>query len=505
MPMDFREYGYYMAYIFFAGLLFLLYKYFTSLHKNQDKLARLALFPEQNPNPVIEINFKGEATYMNPAALKRFPGMMEKGLDHPLFEKMRSSLDALKDNENFICEIELGSEIFEQKIYTIGESKLWRIYSSDITAQKQIEKKLANLALFPMQNPNPVIEVDLNGKITYMNPAALNRFPDMQEMALAHPLFNSIRGLIPVFRSHEMQTFKCEIVVGEETYEQKVYAIPHENILRIYSSDVSERKRNEELIQKKNKDITDSINYARRLQYAILPDDKTVSSSLPESFFLYKPKDIVSGDFYWFHKKANSNMSVLAAVDCTGHGVPGAFMSMIGNFHLSSTVIDQGIADPSEILSILDKKVCAALKQESEEAVTKDGMEVSLCVIDHDELKIHFVSAMRPLYILKKGELVELKGNKFSIGGFMPDKKFTTHSVQLDRGDTFYLTSDGYADQTGGDAGKKFMSRKLKELLASIQHHTMNEQKEILEDTFEKWKGEYDQVDDVMVIGVRMV
>jgi serine phosphatase RsbU (regulator of sigma subunit) len=418
---------------------------------------------------------------------------------------MKSNLHSLRNNENFNCEIELGAEIFEQKIYTIGEGKLWRIYSSDITAQKQIEKKLANLALFPEQNPNPVIELDLNGKISYMNPATVNRFPDLKELSLSHPLFDSIRDLVPKFRNNELQTFKGEIVVGEETYEQKVYAIPQSNILRVYSSDVSERKRNEELIRKKNKDITDSINYARRLQYAILPDEKVVASGLPESFFLYKPKDIVSGDFYWFHKKASSNMSILAAVDCTGHGVPGAFMSMIGNFHLSSIVIDQGITDPAEILSLLDKKVCIALRQESEEAVTKDGMEVSLCMIDHDKLEIHFVSAMRPLYIFRKGEFVEIKGNKFSIGGFMPDKKFTSHTVQLDHGDTFYLTSDGYADQTGGDMGKKFMSRKLKELLASIQEHSMDDQKKILEEAFEKWKGNYEQVDDVMLIGVKML
>jgi serine phosphatase RsbU (regulator of sigma subunit) len=501
----FGEYGYYIAGISFAGLLFFLYKYLRTLHKDQDKLARLALFPEQNPNPVIEINFDGNATYMNPAALKRFPDMKKMGLEHPLFQKMRSNMDSLKNNESFNCEIELGAEIYEQKIYTIGESKLWRIYSSDISAQKQIERKLANLALFPEQNPNPVIEVDLTGKISYMNPATSRRFPDMQELALLHPLFDKIRDLIPAFRNNELQTFNCEIVVGEETYEQKVYAIPQSNILRVYSSDVSERKRNEELIRRKNKDITDSINYARRLQYAILPDDKIISSCLPESFFLYKPKDIVSGDFYWFHHKSNSDICVLAAVDCTGHGVPGAFMSMIGNFHLNSTVVDQEITDPAEILTTLDRKVCKVLRQESEEAATKDGMEISLCIIDTKKREVDFVSAMRPLYLIRNKELTEIKGNKFSIGGYMPDKAFATHKLTLNPGDTFYLTSDGFADQTGGDAGKKFMSKKLKELLIEIQPHSMVKQKIMLEEAFERWRVEHAQVDDVLIIGVRMV
>jgi serine phosphatase RsbU (regulator of sigma subunit) len=504
MQGHFGEYGYYIAGALFAGLLFFLYKYLRTLHKDQDKLARLALFPQQNPNPVIEINFDGEVTYMNPAALKRFPDMKEKGLEHPLFQKMRSELSSLRNNESFNCEIELGTEIYEQKIYTIGESKLWRIYSSDITAQKQIEKKLANLALFPEQNPNPVIEVDLSGKVTYMNPAAIKRFPDMQESALTHPLFDSIRDLIPKFRSNELQTFKCEIVVGQETYEQKVYAIPHSNILRVYSSDVSERKRNEDLIRRKNKDITDSINYARRLQYAILPDERIINSCLPESFVMYKPKDIVSGDFYWFHHKSNSDSCMLAAVDCTGHGVPGAFMSMIGNFHLNSTVVDQRISEPAEILATLDKKVCKVLKQESEEAATKDGMEISLCVIDTKKREINFVSAMRPLYIIRNKELMEIKGNKFSIGGYMPNKIFATHKLTLDPADTFYLTSDGFADQTGGDSGKKFMSKKLKELLMEIQPYSMTKQKMMLEEAFERWKGEHPQVDDVLVIGVRM-
>jgi serine phosphatase RsbU (regulator of sigma subunit) len=504
MQGHFGEYGYYIAGILFAGLLFFLYKYLRTLHKDQDKLARLALFPQQNPNPVIEINFDGEVTYMNPAALKRFPDMKKKGLEHPLFQKMRSELSSLRNNESFNCEIELGTEIYEQKIYTIGESKLWRVYSSDITAQKQTERKLANLALFPEQNPNPVIEVDIRNKITYMNPAALSRFPDMAEAGLSHPLFDTIRDELPRFRNNEIQSLQCEIVVGNETYEQKVYAIPNGNILRVYSSDVSERKRNEETIRKKNKDITDSINYARRLQYAILPDEKIITSCLPESFFLYKPKDIVSGDFYWFHHKGNSDTCILAAVDCTGHGVPGAFMSMIGNFHLNGTVIDQGITDPAEILSTLDRKVCAVLKQESEDAITKDGMEISLCVIDTKKREVNFVSAMRPLYIIRNNELLEIKGNKFSIGGYMPDKTFATHKLTLNAGDTFYLTSDGFADQTGGEAGKKFMSKRLKELLMEIQPHSMTNQKMMLEEIFEKWKGEYSQVDDVLVIGVRM-
>jgi len=177
---------------------------------------------------------------------------------------------------------------------------------------------------------------------------------------------------------------------------------------------------------------------------------------------------------------------------------------MIGSFHLHSTIVDKGITDPAEILSTLDKKVCTVLKQESEEAATKDGMEISLCVIDTRKREVDFVSAMRPLYIFKDKGLLEIKGNKFSIGGYMPDKVFATHKLTLNAGDTFYLTSDGFADQTGGDAGKKFMSKKLKELLMSIQTQPMNEQKIILEDAFEKWRGEHAQVDDVLIIGVRM-
>jgi serine phosphatase RsbU (regulator of sigma subunit) len=505
MQDSFSEYGYYIAGLFLAGLLFFIYKYLNSLHKNQAKLSSLALFPEQNPNPVIEVSFKGEVTYLNPAALKRFPDLLSKGLEHPLFEKIKSNLSNDAVNENFNCEIELGKEIYEQKVYTLREARLWRVYSSDITVQKQTERKLANLALFPAQNPNPVVEVDLSDKITYMNPAAESRFPGMKDSGLQHPLFDVIREMLPRFRNNELQTLQCEITVGEEIYEQKVYAIPNGNILRVYSSDISERKRNEETIRRKNKDITDSINYARRLQYSILPDDKAITASLPESFIFYKPKDIVSGDFYWFDKDDHSERCILAGVDCTGHGVPGAFMSMIGYFHLNSTVAEQETMDPGEILSVLDKKVCRVLKQESEEAITKDSMEISLCVIDPKKREVQFAGAMRPLYLIQNKELLEIKANKFSIGGYMPDKKFTTHKLSINPGDTFYLSSDGFADQTGGEAGRKFMSRKLKELLISIQSHPMAEQKKILEKTFEEWKGENAQVDDVLLIGVRMV
>jgi serine phosphatase RsbU (regulator of sigma subunit) len=504
MKNTFSEYGFYIAALFLAGLLFFLFKYLRSLHKNQAKLANLALFPEQNPNPVIEISFKGEVTYMNPAALKRFPDMKEQGLDHPLFANIRSGLHHSGGDENFRSEIELADRIYEQKVYTLSESKLWRVYSSDITVQKQTERKLANLALFPAQNPNPVIEVDLNDKITYMNPAAESSFPDMKQAGLQHPLFDVIREMLPKFRNNELQTMQCEIAVGEEIYEQKVYAIPNGNILRVYSSDISERKRNEETIRRKNKDITDSINYARRLQYSILPDDKVISSALPGSFILYKPKDIVSGDFYWFHKEEDSDKCILASVDCTGHGVPGAFMSIIGYFHLNGTVTDHNITEPGEILSVLNKSVCKVLKQESEDATTKDSMEISLCVIDTVKRELQFASAMRPLYLIQNGELLEIKGNKFSIGGYMPEKRFTSHTLTLNAGDTFYMTSDGFADQTGGDSGRKFMSKKFKDLLLSIQAHSMADQKVILEKAFEEWKGDHGQVDDVLVIGVRM-
>ena len=219
-------------------------------------------------------------------------------------------------------------------------------------------------------------------------------------------------------------------------------------------------------------DIKDSINYAERIQRAMLPSDVTIQKNLPQSFILFKPRDVVSGDFYWFSHR--EGIDYIAAVDCTGHGVPGAFMSMVGSSLLNEIILTMHTKDPSEILSLLNKGVQDALKQRENQ--TRDGMDLALCAIDYKNRNVKYVGANRALWIIKNGatEVEEIKATKCAIGGFTDESQhYTTHKLQFVEGDTIYMSSDGYADQFGGTNGKKLMTKRFKEVLLGIQNQDM--------------------------------
>lgn len=275
-------------------------------------------------------------------------------------------------------------------------------------------------------------------------------------------------------------------------------AIKREN--KILEEKVEERTQELAL---KNKDITSSIQYAKRIQLAILPPLEQVFKHFPKSFIVYKPKDIVSGDFYWFGIK--DGKKIIAAVDCTGHGVPGAFMSMIGHNLLNNIISENGVTKPDEILTELHRGVQAALKQGTNVVDTSDGMDVAICSIDFEKKELEYAGAYRPLFIVNKDSFEKIDADKQPIGGSQldVDRKFTSHIVKIKKNDTIYMTTDGYADQFGGEKGKKFMVKRFNELITSIQEMEMQEQARVLESTFENWKGSHQQIDDILVIGIR--
>jgi len=252
-------------------------------------------------------------------------------------------------------------------------------------------------------------------------------------------------------------------------------------------------------VEEKNKDITDSINYAKRIQRALLKEEEYVSKHLPDHFILFKPKDIVSGDFYWAIEK--EEYLYFAAVDCTGHGVPGGFMSMLGMAFLNELTKTPAIQTPAEILDELRAKILKELKQTGAENETQDGMDISLMRMNLKTREIQWSGANNPLYVID-GELKETPADKQPIGYFPSMKPFTNHIVKAGKGSVVYLFSDGYADQFGGPNGKKFKHSRLKEVLLSICEKDMKEQKKILNETFENWKGHLEQVDDILVIGI---
>lgn len=260
-------------------------------------------------------------------------------------------------------------------------------------------------------------------------------------------------------------------------------------------------------LETKNANITDSIDYAKRIQEAIFLAPQQIKKILPQSFILFKPKDIVSGDFYWIYD--NGDKIFFAAVDCTGHGVPGAFMSIVSYNLLNRIVLDLGITSPAAILNELDKLVVETLnrKANSENSKeVKDGMDIAICAWDVKNKKMEFAGAYNPLYHIRKGELVEYKADKLPIGksSIHKEGQFTSHEIALEKDDMLYLFSDGYADQIGGPKRKKFYYGPFKELLLSISKKSMEDQRSDLDKTIKEWLGNREQVDDIIVMGVRV-
>lgn len=253
-------------------------------------------------------------------------------------------------------------------------------------------------------------------------------------------------------------------------------------------------------IEEVHREITDSIAYAKRIQLAILPPQDYFEEQLPNAFVLYLPKDVVAGDFYWMQE--HESKTLFAAADCTGHGVPGAMVSVICNNGLNRAVRESNLSDPGEILDKTRELVLAEFHKSSEEV--KDGMDIALCSLQGTTLK--YAGAHNPLWIIRKGsqEVEEIKANKQPIGKYDEPLPYTTHTVKLSDGDSFYIFSDGYADQFGGEKGKKFKAANFKRLLLSIQNESMERQKVLIDEAFDRWKGALEQLDDVCVIGVRV-
>jgi len=271
---------------------------------------------------------------------------------------------------------------------------------------------------------------------------------------------------------------------------------------RIILAQKKEVELQKDIVDEKNREITDSIRYAKRLQEAILPPARVVKEYLDNSFILYKPKDIVAGDFYWMETKGD--LILIAAADCTGHGVPGAMVSVVCSNALHKAVNEDKLLEPGEILDSARKQVVQRFNRETDEV--KDGMDIALCSLNTKTNELKYAGANNPLWILRKGgaEMEEIKASKQPVGMSDHTNPFITHSTILNESDTFYLFSDGYADQFGGDKGKKMKTRSFKELLLSLHDQPMDVQKSRIDDAFEVWKGDLEQIDDVCVIGVRV-
>jgi len=326
-----------------------------------------------------------------------------------------------------------------------------------------------------------------------------------------------------IFRSLRItRKQKNTIEVQKNEVSKQKEAADNQRIIAEGLREVSEKQK--ELVEEKQKEIIQSITYAKRIQTALLTSDGYIKEHLPaEHFVLFKPKDIVSGDFYWAISIApfpgwdmgsnkiklpsttkKQNTFYMMTADCTGHGVPGAFMSMLNISYLHENIVERGIRLPHDILNSQRKEIIEALNPAGSIEESKDGMDCTLCVYDFDKMLLHFASANNPLWLVRNQELTEYKADKMPVGKYSEEmRSFTLQTIALQKGDVIYTSTDGFADQFGV-TGKKLMKKKMKEELLKIHQQPMDEQKEYLDHFFESWKGNHEQVDDVTVIGVRI-
>ena len=385
---------------------------------------------------------------------------------------------------------------FEESLYQLYDTT-GRFKEALIHYKKAISLKDT---LFSQENKKQLIRKEMNYE--FDKKEAATKAEHEKEMAVADAekkkqqivIWSVIGGLILV------------IVFAGFVFRSLRITRKQKKIIELQKNEVDKQK---EIVEKQKEKIVDSINYAQRIQQSILMEESEIQTYLPECFIYFQPKDIVSGDFYWCSKLGDK--IILAAVDCTGHGVPGAFMSMIGNTLLNQIVNEKHITKPSEILHYLNLGVYEALHQKKDGALSDDGMDIALCCIDYKNNEVQY-AGQNPLYILSEGKIEVIKGDMYGIGGggmiaklHDPLKKaFANHVVPIKKGMSIYLYTDGYMDQFGGGDRKKFGAQRFKELLLNNGHLSMPKQKELIASAHEEWKGKTVQIDDVLVIGVRV-
>lgn len=371
-----------------------------------------------------------------------------------------------------------------------------------------------------------IVVVNSDGKVEYVSPSVKRLLGYEPEQMMGEGWWNLTRHT--EFERESVKALMNNFLKQDSLQE----AVPYERLLKTANGgerwilwntskgpsnslvgighDITERKNAEEKLLEKNKeltqfnkDVTDSLQYACRIQEAILPDVQKIKNAFKDAFVLYLPKDVVSGDYYFFFQK--NNKIIIAAVDCTGHGVPGALMSVIANSILKEVIVKKGIEEPSEILYALDEELFSALNKQNTTVVANDGMDVSLGVFDFESNTITYSGAFRPMLLVRNNEVIEFEGNRYPIGMYGDVKKeFLSKQIQLQEDDIFYFFTDGYCDQFGGEQKKKFNRKRFKELLLSAQSMEMDEQESFLQYALLNWRQNEPQVDDVLVMGIRI-
>jgi serine phosphatase RsbU (regulator of sigma subunit) len=365
-------------------------------------------------------------------------------------------------------------------------------------------ESLKSLALFARHNPQPLFRIDADSIIIGANPASEQLFQTNRLIG------NRLSDLVPELAEIDFAKFiqKQEVKekmlqIGETYYNFVLKGVPVLESVHVYGNNITEIILAEQKIKRQAQEIQESIQYARRIQQAMLPGKDVVSGLFPEHFIFYRPRNTVSGDFYWLNRV--NNCKVVAVADCTGHGVPGAFMSMMGISLLNEIVLRENVTSPAAILNTLRERLILALQASGQNTNVADGMDISVVVMNDKENSLKFSGAYNPLYIFREGELIIQEADRMPVGEHVNDKvPFTEKIFQPLKGDRLILFTDGYKDQNGGENNKKFSTRRFKELLTNSASNSLPEQKEILTENLDKWKNDQEQLDDVLVMGLNL-
>ena len=528
------------------------------------ELEKLSIVASETSTAVIILDTQGNFDWINIGFTKMYGytlkllndelnGNIIKASNHPDIESLFNS--CIKDKAPVIYESYVTTRDKQERwaqstlspiLNSEGEVTKLVLIDSDITKIKEAENEilrqnqmildqatllesknveLEKLSLVASKTDNSVVIADLNGEIEWVNDGFTRllgtTFDEFKKEYGSNLFLTSLNPDI-VDQIAEGIAFKKSIHYTSKTYTKANRLIwiqttmtpifdNEGNVSKFIAidADVTKIKLAEEEIARQNEKITDSIHYAKKIQTAVLPPNDFLKKLLPEYFIMFRPKDIVSGDFYWASKKGDQIL--IAAADCTGHGVPGGFMSMLGMTFLNEIT---GKLSPEElnaghILTELMNSVKSSLRQTGKEGEAKDGMDIALCIIDQKTNIMQFAGANNPLFVVRNNdqeqEIIDIKADDMPIGIFYHEKdSFTNHTLQLQEGDSCYLFSDGYPDQFGGKKGRKLMLSRFKKMLAASANRPLHVQKEFLENKFDIWKGNNRQIDDILVIGIRI-
>lgn len=390
-----------------------------------------------------------------------------------------------------------------------GEVDKLLFIDADITRLKIAENEISKLANFAQENSKPLIRLHKSGHVIYSNKPGeiiLQHWHTKLNERIKKP---GIRDMIAgVYETGFEKTINIE--QNSRIFSLRFFPVQEKEYVNVYGEDITEVKAAEKesiaralQLEQHNLNITDSITYARRIQEAIIPGEDHIRRFFKDSFAISKPKDIVSGDFFWLYEVKPKSEYLLALADCTGHGVPGAMMSIIGHSSLNEIVETHGLTDPALILEHLNVEIIRTLRQKSQ-AEAKDGMDVSIIHINLETLMITFAGAYQHMYWMN-GKLNIIKGDRQPIGGLHHNdkRKFHNHTFKVSKGDAIYLSSDGFADQFGGPDDKKFLARRLAEMITQNHKYSMQAQSHRYDQAFEAWRGSGTQIDDVSLLGIK--